>query len=173
MTDSRKVAKPAQIFLSDNIRCLRKRMKISQEELANLVGLNRGNIASYEKGTAEPKICNLLKLAHVFQVSILDLTKRNLKEEVPTAASVLTSEEQHLLNRFHLQAQELQHVVDGINSCHCYKKKTLSNSTDSHHLALMANFEQLHEVTRAMLKSHRELLNFIQQKMPQEHLPQA
>lgn len=64
--------------LSQNIRYLRKRQELSQEELALRVGLNRGNIASYENGTAEPKICNLLKLAQIFGISVTDLTQKDL-----------------------------------------------------------------------------------------------
>ena len=154
------------IYLADNIRCLRKRMNISQEQLARLVGLNRGNIASYEKGTAEPKICNLVKLANVFKVSILDLTKRNLREDHThqDCLSQISPDEQRVLNSFHLQSQELQTVIEGINACYCYKKKRMSGSADSDVQAIMANFEQLHEVTRAMLKSHLDLLSFIQNK---------
>lgn len=154
------------IYLADNIRCLRKRMNISQEQLARLVGLNRGNIASYEKGTAEPKICNLVKLANVFKVSILDLTKRDLRKENAhnNCLSQITPDEQRVLNSFHLQSQELQTVIEGINACYCYKKKRLNGSANADMKAIMANFEQLHEVTRAMLKSHLELLNFIQNK---------
>jgi transcriptional regulator with XRE-family HTH domain len=66
-------------FLPQNLRNLRKRMNLSQEQFAKRIGLNRGNIASYEKGTAEPKICNLLKMANLFGVSILDLTARDLR----------------------------------------------------------------------------------------------
>ena len=64
--------------LPQNIRYLRKRQELSQEELALRIGLNRGNIASYENGTAEPKICNLLKLAQTFGIPITDLTQKDL-----------------------------------------------------------------------------------------------
>ena len=73
------VAKEIQkIYLNQNIRFLRKRLSLSQEELANRVGLNRGNIASYENGTAEPRICNLLKLSTLFGISIMDITQKDL-----------------------------------------------------------------------------------------------
>ena len=57
----------SKIYLSGNIRFLRKQKELSQEELAVHIGLNRGNIASYEKGTAEPKFCNLVPMADFFQ----------------------------------------------------------------------------------------------------------
>ena len=55
-------------LLPRNIKSLRRKLRFSQEELAQKLGLNRGNIASYENGSAEPKICNLLKFASLFRV---------------------------------------------------------------------------------------------------------
>ena len=72
-------------FTSDvlklNIRYLRKKMNLSQEELANAIGLNRGNIASYESGTAEPKIANLVKMSKLFSVPLADLTETKICEK--------------------------------------------------------------------------------------------
>ena len=86
-------------MLPQNIRYLRKRQELSQEELATQVGLNRGNIASYENGTAEPKICNLLKIAHLFGISIADLTQKELirEEEYDNASSAYQAQSQPLV----------------------------------------------------------------------------
>lgn len=54
-------------FLALNLRLLRKKFQWSQEEFANRVGLNRGNIASYENGATEPKIYSLLKMSELFK----------------------------------------------------------------------------------------------------------
>ena len=88
-----------QIYLANNIRNLRKRNSWSQEELAGKVGLNRGNIASYEKGTAEPKICNLVKIARCFGVSILELTGFDMTQHVSNGTSQNTSQSNHKLKR--------------------------------------------------------------------------
>ena len=58
-------------ILKSNIRFLRRKMNLSQEELATMIGLNRGNIASYESGTAEPRIANLVKMSKLFSVPFL------------------------------------------------------------------------------------------------------
>ena len=57
-------------FLASNLRLLRKKFQWSQEEFASRVGLNRGNIASYENGSTEPKVQSLLKMSELFQLSI-------------------------------------------------------------------------------------------------------
>ena len=149
-------------LLSGNIRCLRKQLKLSQEELGNKVGLNRGNIASYEKGTAEPKICNLLRLAHLFKVSILDLTRRDLSlvdhsttnGESAAGASVQPS----FLDEYREKADELRVVVNSIYTCQQYKARTLESSDDRNVQTILANFEQLHDATQALMRHHAELL---------------
>ncbi|MBK7409737.1 MAG: helix-turn-helix transcriptional regulator [Saprospirales bacterium] len=154
-------------FLADNIRNLRKSRNWSQEELAMQVGLNRGNIASYEKGTAEPKICNLLKLAHLFNVSILDLMGRDLRETTGKSNgvdSLLWMMNQDKWADYVEHAEELEKVVDGIFHCHCFKMKNI-NDADKDVKIISNQFDQLYEATRSLLKSHRELLGYMEQKV--------
>lgn len=156
------------IFLAENIRLLRKQKNWSQEELANQVGLNRGNIASYEKGTAEPKICNLLKISQLFGVSIIDLTKRDLRTHAQQAGKTaliinnsLMREAFNKLDTLSEQVHELQTVVDSIYTCHCHKRKNLEDMPTDVQM-LISNFEHLHEVTQQVLLQHKELLESMQ-----------
>ena len=151
---------PDPSFLADNIRNLRKHRNWSQEELAKHVGLNRGNIASYEKGTAEPKLCNLLKIAHLFEVSVLDLLRRDLKKEVNGNNHPQWSLNQEQWSRLVEHAEEIERVAEGIFHCHSFKMKQL-NSEDKDVKALSNQFDQLYEATRALLKSHWELLSYL------------
>jgi len=153
------------IYLAENIRLLRKQKSWSQEELAMKVGLNRGNIASYEKGMAEPKICNLLKISKLFGVSIIDLTKRDLREHAQkdgkTAFVVnnsLMREAFNKLDGLSGQVEELQVVVDSIYTCHCHKTKRLDEMPRDVQM-LVGNFEHLHEVAQQILQQHRDLLS--------------
>ena len=149
-------------LLSGNIRCLRKQLKLSQEELGHKVGLNRGNIASYEKGTAEPKICNLLRLAHLFKVSILDLTRRDLSQAesalTNAAGSPGPSIQSSFLDEYREKSDELRIVVNSIYTCQQYKARTLEGSDDRNVQTILANFEQLHDATQALMRHHAELL---------------
>ena len=156
-------------LLAGNIRCLRKHMGFSQDELGQRVGLNRGNIASYEKGTAEPKICNLLRLAHLFKVSILDLTRRDLSQPVTEGSlsndtiSPIQSINTALLDEYSEKSEELRTVVNSIYTCQQYKARTLENTDDRTVQTILANFEQLHDATLALMQHHSQLLNQLRQ----------
>ena len=76
-------------FLALNLRLLRKKFQWSQEEFANRVGLNRGNIASYENGSTEPKIYSLLKMSELFQVSIKELVFEDLSKGLQRGNTIL------------------------------------------------------------------------------------
>ena len=163
---------PASHALSTNMRCLRKRMGISQEDLAKRVGLNRGNIASYEKGTAEPKLCNLLKLSNLFGVSIHDLTRRDMACETTYKKAYtnylrLNSEEAAALNDFDAQAREYDEVLDGINRCYDFLVRK-STSLDPQARMLDGQFTQMRHVADELLKSHRELLAFVKCRLKED-----
>ncbi len=166
------VKNDSKIFLGNNIRCLRKRMSLSQEELAFKIGLNRGNIASYEKGIAEPKICNLLKFSNFFGVSILDLTKRDLQPEdnfqkakAHENGLQISHLEMPILNEFTNRAQELKEVLESLHCYHCFKMKTLEELPKDMQMVII-NFEKLFEVTQVLMDSHQELIEFIKKKCP-------
>ncbi len=65
-------------FISSNIKFLRTLAGLSQTELADKVGLNRGNITSYERGIATPGIDALQRMATFFEVELVDLINKNL-----------------------------------------------------------------------------------------------
>jgi len=162
-------------FLASNIRVLRKRLGLSQEELAHRVGgLNRGNIASYEKGTAEPKLCNLLRLAGFFNVSILDLTQRDLSDETAYQQALSNGQAAGApqmvpeLESFVKRAQEIKEVLKGLHCYHCFKMKNLAEQPRDLQI-IVVNFEKLFEVTQVLLDSHEELLQLIQEKCRQHH----
>lgn len=158
------------IYLSENIRLLRKQKSWSQEELAIKIGLNRGNIASYEKGTAEPKICNLLKISKLFGVSIIDLTKRDLREQSQKTGKTafvvnnsLMREAFTKLDELTTHAEELKVVINSISNCHCHKVKNIGEMPRDVQM-LVGNFEHLHDVTQQLLQQHLDLLSAMQGK---------
>ena len=59
-----------------NLSELRKRNNISQEELANTLGITQGAVSAYETGRWEPSITTIKKMA-----SILDCTVDELLED--------------------------------------------------------------------------------------------
>ncbi|GAB4331272.1 MAG: hypothetical protein OHK0038_06020 [Flammeovirgaceae bacterium] len=67
------------MYLSKNLRYLReKNGKISQQKLADDLGVTRSAISSYEDGRAEPKLENLIQFAEYFRVSVDSLIGQDL-----------------------------------------------------------------------------------------------
>ena len=56
--------------LKDNVRYYRRRMKISQQVLAELCGLSTTYIAEIELGRRHPSLRTLIKMAGVFQIPV-------------------------------------------------------------------------------------------------------
>jgi len=151
--------------LSSNMRHMRKRLGLSQEDLAQQVGLNRGNIASYEKGTAEPKLSNLLKFSHLFGVSIRDLTNRDLSCDCTYKTAFtnylrLNSEEAAALADFNTQAEEFGDVFQGITRCYDFSSKSKTDEVPDARV-LEGQFGQLQHLTKEVLRAHAQLLDFV------------
>lgn len=71
---------------SDKIRQSRESKKLTQTELAKLIGVSRQAYATYELGTREPSLETLRKMASVFDVSVdflLDNDTPAPKEKAP------------------------------------------------------------------------------------------
>jgi transcriptional regulator with XRE-family HTH domain len=81
--------------IASNIKFLRKKAGISQDELANKLNIKRTSLSGYEIGNTEPNIDLLLKLSREFHISIDTLISQNLEmmndielEEVLTTTTV-------------------------------------------------------------------------------------
>jgi len=68
-------------MLAANIRYLRKKNGISQQELAVRLEVPRTTLGDYERGRSEPGIPMLIRLAETFELSIDDLLRKNLRLE--------------------------------------------------------------------------------------------
>ena len=156
--------------LATNIRHLRKELSLSQEDLAKKLGLNRGNIASYEKGTAEPKICNLLNLSHFYKVSVIDLTTTDLRCPIALGSArqnyqyELKAEDKIKLEKFNEQAEELRKVMESVLVCQQFKIKSMDQMPPGLQ-CMVSNFNQLSDVGQMLLQAHNELLNFVKSRM--------
>ena len=79
----------------EKVRQLRKRKKLTQEQLAELIGTHESHIGRYEKDQSAPSAPALKKLAKVFNVSVDYL----LFEKEETSLSVKISDTE-LLEQF-------------------------------------------------------------------------
>lgn len=57
-------------LFSKRLVSLRKEKKLTQYDLAELLGFSRGQIGNYEQGTREPDQNTLLKISDFFNVSV-------------------------------------------------------------------------------------------------------
>jgi transcriptional regulator with XRE-family HTH domain len=62
----------------DNLRNLRKSKKISQEALAEKVGVSRQSVSKWETGEAYPEMNNILELCKIFKCNINDLVNDSI-----------------------------------------------------------------------------------------------
>ena len=69
--------------LSENIKKRRIKLKMSQEYIADQLGISRQAVAKWENGKSEPSAANLAELAAVLETSVSDLVEiRQTNEEI-------------------------------------------------------------------------------------------
>ena len=84
----------------DNLKKLRKGRKLSQEELAEKVGVSRQSVSKWETGDAYPEMNNILELCKIFHCKINDLVNDSildldsLDEEVKLSVVKFKSDKQ-------------------------------------------------------------------------------
>ena len=98
-------------MIGENLKFLRKNKKISQEELANSLGLTRSSYSGYENGVAEPNVQNLLKFSEFYGLPVDVLVKKSLSELDP---SKWTELEQGL--NIDLEGKKLRVLATTINA---------------------------------------------------------
>ena len=52
------------------LREVRKSKKLTQQQIADEIGVNRGSYSNWEKGKREPSFENLIKLADLLEVTL-------------------------------------------------------------------------------------------------------
>ena len=93
-------------IVSNNIKFLRKREHLTQEKLAQKIGIKRSLIGAYEEGRADPRLNNLLKMSELFGVSvdtligrdISDQPEKNWENEIKTRILTLTVDREGIEN---------------------------------------------------------------------------
>lgn len=137
------------IFLSKNIRTLRKNKQLSQQKLAESLEISRSKIASYESGSIEPKIEYLLNLSRFFEVDLTDLICKDLSaasnsEDIahPTNKSLAAQ-----------QYQKLNKLYEAVKELHEYRLlKSPEVFSQPNTIGLVSDFERILELLQDTLK---------------------
>ena len=66
----------------NNLKYLRKSRSLTQQEIADVVGISRQGYAKYENDLGEPDISTLIKLADYFDVSVDSLIGRTSNDAI-------------------------------------------------------------------------------------------
>lgn len=67
--------------IADNLRYLRSRSGLTQEQVAEYIGVSRQAVAKWERGESLPDILNCEALADPFEVSLTDLVRHDAQKE--------------------------------------------------------------------------------------------
>lgn len=67
--------------ISNNLKFLRKKTKITQQQFADLMGIKRASVGAYEEDRAEPKYDLLKKIANHYGISMDSLVNDVINEE--------------------------------------------------------------------------------------------
>lgn len=74
------------MIIGNNIAALRKARKLSQEQLAEQLGVSRQAVSKWETGQSEPTAKNLVELARLFEVTVSDLVEAESPSQGKRAA---------------------------------------------------------------------------------------
>ncbi len=66
--------------LADNIKRIRKDNNLSQEQLAEKLGVSRQSVSKWESGTSYPEMDKVLQICQLFNLNINELINENIKE---------------------------------------------------------------------------------------------
>ena len=66
--------------IGNNLKILRKRLKKSQEEVAQDLKLTRSTYSGYENGVAQPNLENIVAFSDYFKVPIDDLIRKDFEK---------------------------------------------------------------------------------------------
>ncbi|NMM48116.1 XRE family transcriptional regulator [Marinigracilibium pacificum] len=67
-------------LISQNLKYLRKKNDLTQEQFADKLGIKRSQVGAYEEGRADPRIPTLMKITEVFGYSIDELVSDSLEK---------------------------------------------------------------------------------------------
>ncbi|WP_437919136.1 helix-turn-helix domain-containing protein [Sphingobacterium sp. LRF_L2] len=91
--------------IGNNIKKLRNVKGLSQQAFADLFGLTRGNISSYEERRAEPKIEIMLQIAKYFSIPIAELLEKQL-----TVNEILNFEDHFVIEQHETEASRFTKI---------------------------------------------------------------
>ena len=143
--------------LGERIKRLRLNAKLTQQELAILIGKSKGNVSGYEKGNFEPSANTIIELAKCFKVStdfILTGTK------IENSINNLTEGERDILELIHpLSPKEQQRVIGVVEN---YLGKQVNSGDSSSNMPIST--ENIHKEMQKYSTDNLEVIKKLVRK---------
>ncbi len=168
-------------YFAKNLKYLRRQKGLSQQELAAGLGLNRGNIASYEKQSAEPSMANLNRIGKFFKIELSELIEKDLSEKSKMISSLAAGQEedkyvekaaeeilfeslednQEKIEKFRRRSDEMARILDGFRQFHKFRMENAGGlSDDVKKLAL--DYEKLLDVLEDVMVTNRHMMKLLE-----------
>lgn len=93
-----------------NLKKLREQYKLSQQDLAELLGVTQQAIYKYEKTSVEPSISTLMQMSEILHTTIYYLVG-NTKDEENDGDFRLSSDEKNMIVALRTQKVQTQEAV--------------------------------------------------------------
>lgn len=117
-------------MLKDKLKALRLNADLTQSELAKEVELPQSCISLWEKGSREPNLIGIKKLAEFFNVTtdyLLDLTNEQKNETEKVESIGITQDEQYLLDLY--RSMDAEHKEMTVTTAELYKRNSATEHT--------------------------------------------
>lgn len=98
-----------------NLKKLRKERGISQQELADVLGVSQQSVCKYENGQAEPDLDMIVNIADYFYTSV-DYLIGHLDDQNVQTVDMLTDTEKHHISMFRRLSRASQLSINAIVS---------------------------------------------------------
>ncbi|MEO1653952.1 MAG: helix-turn-helix transcriptional regulator [Bacteroidota bacterium] len=121
-------------FLPSNIRHLRLKNRLKQEEFAKIFGVARSTVGNYENGLTEPNIEMIIKFSEYFKVDITDLIIKDLTQDEPPNLPYYIAEAQAEFmaqDKFQVVTEKLDKMVHLLEQILEYNIRTASTPNQS------------------------------------------
>jgi len=124
-----------QNVLSNNIKYLRKKLGLNQEQLAKALAIKRSNIAAYEAKNVEPRLRTLLGMSELFDVDLSTFIQTKLNDETdiqklkkPNTAAHNANNDLRLkttinIDSFVDKSVKIKKILIGLKSFHQFRKQ--------------------------------------------------
>ena len=162
-----------ETILSQNIRFLRRKSGLSQEELANILGVKRSSIAAYERKNVEPRLRVVLEVARYFDVNVQDLLQIRLDDSTSyrnfdttdvadTEISPDKLHQSHALefDRFAEQTVKIRKVLEGFRAFYTFKREQMNGVSPENH-SLRFDIDNFIQLTDHLLSYNESVLKLI------------